>query len=641
MNSGASATSDSPEVPLVASVVPLVPAWRVDRDFDYLVREDLAVVPGSLVRIRFGNRRVRGIVRSVERRRPERDLDEVGALVLPESLLEPPQDKVFDFLAERYLVPQGRAFDRAVPPRVRVSKPVVTPNSEGTPEARLLPSFEGGRALIQALRRGAGGTWCVQALSGPAHAELIVEMAAQARGQVLVAVPEVRYGSHVLDALSSRWNYVARVDASRSDAERARAWLALAARHQIGAGGRSTLLAPAPELGLLIVDDDHDPSFKEDRSPRYDARRVAEARAATQGAVCVFVSPTPSLEYAGRALAGEINWVAPTRSDERSRRPITEVVTPSGDRMVTHELHARVRDALRAEKRVGLLVPRRGFSRAVWCAQCRRSLRCSRCEAGLTYDRERRRVRCSRCGLTGPPPDVCPSCGATDFRYLGAGSERLADQIASAFPRARVVRVDPDVLERAEPESLRVQDADIYLTTWIGTKEMVRPPVDLVGVLGIDHLIRRPDWRAAERAYQALAEMSEWAGPEGRLVIQSDDSRHHSIQAVVRGDYRFFAERELVHRRELAYPPFSELVKIRARGPQAKATIDLCVARCREAGATVLGPIQVPEPGGGDEDAPLEVLAKCTDATLVARALREIAASTSGATRLQFDVDPR
>lgn len=642
MSSGASAASGPPELPLVASVIPLVPVWRVDRDFDYLVPDGLNVVPGSLVRVRFGNRRVRGIVRALGRRAPERELDEVAALVLAEPLLTPPQHDIFDFVADRYVVPRGRAFDRAVPPRVRVSGVTVTPPRRDAREPRLLNSYDGGAGLAAALHEGRGGTWCVQALPGSDRAELVAEIAARTGGQVLVAVPEVRYGSHVLDALSSRWKYVARVDAARPDAERARAWLSLAAGHAIGAGGRSTVLAPAPDLGLVIVDDEHDPAYKEDRSPRYDARRVAQARASAQDAACVFVSPTPSLEYAGRALRGDIGWVAPGRTDERARRPVTEVVAPSAERAVTHELHERVRDALRAGKRVGILAPRRGFARTVWCAGCRRSVRCPTCEAGFLYDRERRRLRCPRCGSTAPPPEVCPACGASDFRYLGAGSERLADQIGAAFPHARVVRVDPDVLARSEPDTLGVDDADIYLTTWMGAKETLRPPVDVVGVLGIDHLVRRPDWRAAERAYQALAEMAEWAGPGGRLVVQSDDAGHHAVQAVIRGDYRYFAERELEHRRELLYPPFSELLKIRASGPGAQAVIAACATRCRSAGASVLGPIRVPEPGTHDgAGAPLELLAKCPDATEVARTLRDLAAGTPATTRLQFDADPR
>jgi primosomal protein N' (replication factor Y) (superfamily II helicase) len=218
----------------------------------------------------------------------------------------------------------------------------------------------------------------------------------------------------------------------------------------------------------------------------------------------------------------------------------------------------------------------------------------------------------------------------------GAGSERLAEQLSKAFPSARVLRVDPDVLDGRPPETAQ---ADIYVTTWIGTKEVLRPDVGVVAVLDADALIRSPDFRAAERAYQALAEMAEWAGPsseDGRLLIGSREPGHHSIQAVVRGDHRFFLDRELRLRKELGYPPFSELVKVSTAGDQAVEASRDVARECRAAGARVLGPVRV-APGGKEE---FEILAKAPDANEVARALRGILKTASRA-RIRVDVDPR
>jgi primosomal protein N' (replication factor Y) (superfamily II helicase) len=218
---------------------------------------------------------------------------------------------------------------------------------------------------------------------------------------------------------------------------------------------------------------------------------------------------------------------------------------------------------------------------------------------------------------------------------MGAGSQRLAEQVAKTWPRARVRRVDPDA-----PASAATDAPDIYVTTWIGTKAVLRPPVSLVAVLDADALIRRPDFRAAEHAYQALAEMAEWAGPArtgGRLLVQCSEPAHHAIQAVARADYRFFMERELEQRAELAYPPFGELVTARATGSGTRELLDQVAARCRTLGATVLGPIPSPPatPGG------LELLVKCVDAQRVARDLRGILALVPPGSRLRVDVDPR
>jgi primosomal protein N' (replication factor Y) len=195
-------------------------------------------------------------------------------------------------------------------------------------------------------------------------------------------------------------------------------------------------------------------------------------------------------------------------------------------------------------------------------------------------------------------------------------------------------------LSESRPDELDLEHADIYVTTWIGTKPTVRPQVSLVGVLDADALIRRPDFRAAERAYQALAEMAEWAGPAGsggRLVVQSTEPSHPAVQAVARADYRFFIDRELDERRELGYPPFAELVKVTAGGDERDRAIGVAVAACEGVGARVLGPITATTGGRRAR----QILVKHSSALEVADALREVASDAHTTARLQIDVDPR
>jgi primosomal protein N' (replication factor Y) len=222
---------------------------------------------------------------------------------------------------------------------------------------------------------------------------------------------------------------------------------------------------------------------------------------------------------------------------------------------------------------------------------------------------------------------------------VGAGSERLAEQLAATFPRASVARVDPDVLAAAPKDVIEAPSADIYVTTWIGTKEVLRPDVSMVVVLDADALIRRPDFRASERAYQALAEMAEWAGPAetgGRLLIQTTEPAHHAVQAVVRADYGFWLRRELAQRAELGYPPFAELVKVTASGAGSETLIAEAAAVGRAAGARVLGPIRIRSGASAHQ-----ILIKARDATEVATGLRPLAARAPSGARLRIDVDPR
>ena len=410
----------------------------------------------------------------------------------------------------------------------------------------------------------------------------------------------------------------------------------LAAGHGVGAGGRAGVLAPTPELRLIVIDEAHHRTYKEDRAPRYDARRVALRRAEEQNAVCVLVSPSPPVEFGFAARNGAMGWARPSRQARRAARPVLEFVGAHAERQISHALHSRIHNTLAAGGRVAVLVSGRGYARSVWCAQCRRSLRCPRCEAGLAYERggesTPNRLRCPRCGLDTAPPDACPSCGGVDFKWIGAGSQRYEEQLAKSFPRARVARVDPTTMDTG------ASDADLYVTTWIGTKESVRPDVDLVAVLDADSLIRRPNFRAAEHAFQALVEMAEWAGPgpAGRLMIQTDDPSHYVLQALARSDYGYFLDRELEQRKDLSYPPFSELIRIEASGPEADAALQPFVAALGSANATVLGPVALP---GRDRDV-RELLAKCTDVEELVEDLRRVVRETPTGSRVVVDVDP-
>lgn len=642
----------SGELPLLAAVVVLVPAWSVDHTFDYLVPADLVgdCRAGMLVRVPFGGRKVRGIVVEVRRARPERELEEVTSVLLGDPVAPAPMPELYRWLAERYVVPQARAFEKAVPPRVRVKKPPI--DKLGAPRAAaLVPGYEGGAALLEAISSGAAGTWSLRPLATERHGDLIAELIAAVGpdGAALVLVPEVRFGSLVLDDVARHHPGLVRLDSSEDDMDRAVAWMQMARGHGLGGGGRAAVFAPAPRLRLLVVDEEHDQTYKEDRSPRYDARRVAIERARLQEAVCVLISATPPLTDEGATPPRAVSRVLPTRARVRAARPVVELVGVPDDGGPAPELHARARDVLRRGESVALLAPATGYARCLWCATCRRSVRCPHCEAGMSYDRDQPRMRCPRCRSVERPPDVCPTCGSVDLRLLGRGSERYAEQLRKSFPRTPLVHMQRTGASAGGGRSW--DGSGIYVTTWFGTKPELRPDVSLVGVLDADVLIRRPDFKAAEQAHQALAEMAAWAGPAsegGRLVIQTNEPTHHAVQAVVRADHDFFVQRELEHRRELGYPPFKELVKVSLAGPAAEELVGSIAASVRDVSARVLGPIDAPFPSGsrgeggsGERLVGRQLLVKCDSAQEVARVLRDILPSVPRGTRVRVDVDPR
>lgn len=615
-----------------------MPAWRVDRTFDYAVPEKLAskLVAGTLVRIPFGGRVVRGFVLEVSQASPSEELEVVKGVVIDTPLVPVPFDEVMTSVARRYVVPRGRAFARVVPPRVRTTRDAPAEVVARALGQRLV-AYEGGGDLLTALGAARGGVWCVQALPGEDRGALIAEMVAALRARAaLVLVPEVRYGSLVLDRVGELLPGLARLDSAQDDMDRSSAWVRMARGHRLGGGGRSAVFAPSPGLGLIVVDEEHHQTYKEDRAPRYDARWVAMRRAETQGAACVFISSSPSVETGAAASSGRYGSIVPNRVERRAARPVVELVERPDDRSIGHELHERISSTLRAGQGVALLAPSPAFARAVWCGDCRRSLRCPRCEAGLFFDRAARKVRCARCGNSQEAPETCPSCGAADFKLVGAGTERLEGQLSKSFPRARVHRVDP-----SNPVVIARSDVDIYLTTWMGTKPALRPDVSLVGVLDADWLIRRPDFRSAESAYQAMVEMAEWAGPAssgGRLVIQTAEPNHHALQALVRADYDFFLRKELEHREELTYPPFVEIVKVSVQGAQADVVAGSIRAAVGPLSVRILGPVEVTR---ADEPSTFQLLIKCRSAEPVSDALRVILEGAPKGVRIAVDVDPR
>lgn len=644
--------SDGEDLPLVAQVVVLVPAWSLERTFDYLVPPDLAekVKIGTLVRVPFGGRTVRGIAVGTRRAASDRELETIKSIPLDAPVAPAPMPRLYRWVAERYAVPQARAFDKAVPPRVRVKTVGPDPIAPDR-SATILPRYERGPELLEAISAGRAGTWSLRPLATEARGDLIAELvsAVGAEGAALVLVPEVRFGSIVIDDLVRRHPTLVRLDSAEDDMERAGAWMRMANGHGLAAGGRAAVFAPAPRLRLIVVDEEHDNTYKEDRSPRYDARRVAIERARLQGAICVLISATPSLRVAPGAAVEEPDEVAPGRSALREARPVVELVPVPEEGGLSPELHARAKEVLRAGRSVAILAPATGYARSLWCATCRRSVRCPRCEAGLTYDRKELRVRCPRCRLVAPAPETCPSCGAAELRFLGRGSERYAEQLRKAFPRVALVHMDSSGAGAAAGRTW--EGSGIYVTTWFGTKPELRPPVSLVGVLDADALIRRPDFKAAEQAYQALVQMAGWAGPAsegGRLVIQTGEPNHHALQAVVRGDHGFFSQRELEQRRELGYPPFQELVKISAAGGGCDELMGEVATTVREVPARVLGPIDAPFPTGsrgegGSQERVMgrQLLVKCDSAQEVALRLRDILPGVPRGIRLRVDVDPR
>jgi primosomal protein N' (replication factor Y) len=391
-------------------------------------------------------------------------------------------------------------------------------------------------------------------------------------------------------------------------------------------GTRSAIFAAAPNLGLILVDEEHDQSYKQEETPRYNARDVAVMRAKLAGAVVVMGSATPSLESWQNAERGKYARIE--LRDRVMNRPLPEVELidmrrefqeAGKDELFSRSLIAQTRAALERGEQALILLNRRGYSFAVMCRACGEKLDCQNCAIALTHHktsadesgeaRAGQRLECHYCGYKRTVPSRCPKCESEHLYYLGAGSQQGEERLQEIFPGARIGRMDRDTVHgRGDLERLlaRLHSGEINLL--VGTQMIAKGhdihSVTLVGVVGCDHALSMPDLRAAERVFQLMTQVSGRAGRgklPGRVVVQTYYPDHYAILAASAHDYRAFAERELKYRRWMHYPPFGVLANVLVQSERMEdaagwaATLGkFLLERQNGGGLRILGPCTAP-----------------------------------------------
>lgn len=408
--------------------------------------------------------------------------------------------------------------------------------------------------------------------------------------QALVLVPEIALTPQAVTRFAARFPGTVAVLHSRLAAgQRSRAWRDLAeGLARICIGPRSAVFAPLPHLGLIVVDEEHEGSYKQEDVPRYDAREVARERARLAGVPVVFGSATPSLEifHRTRAAGGSSERKSPVllqlprRVDGRTMPEVSivdmrEELARGNRALFSRRLQAEIGSRLARREQVLLFLNRRGLSTFVLCRDCGFVVRCPECDVALVFHRQDAAMRCHYCGYRVAPPDVCSQCGSRRIRYFGAGTERVEAQAKALFPQARVARLDLDVAVRRGAAGRVLGDfargeIDILVGTQMVGKGMDIPAVTLVGVVAADTALALPDFRAAERTFSLLTQVAGRAGRgdvPGRVVVQTYCPEHYSLRHAAGHDYPGFYLEELEYRRELGYPPFAHLAVVRLTAP--------------------------------------------------------------------------
>jgi len=440
-------------------------------------------------------------------------------------------------------------------------------------------------AITGAMRAESRKPFLLHGVTGSGKTEVylrVIAQALEAGKTALVLVPEISLTPQLAARFRARFgDLVAILHSGMSDQARLGEWSRLRrGEATIAVGARSAVFAPMTNIGVIVVDEEHDGSFKQDEGVKYHGRDVALVRAQRAGAVAVLGSATPSLETYAHAQRGNYTHLKLTVRPTARPMPPVDIIDlrthmPDGDAFLSAPLRTAIAETLEKGDQIILFLNRRGFATFVLCRACGHSFRCPNCSVSLTYYRHSDRLSCHYCAETQRIPDVCPKCTAKDtIVRKGLGTEKIADAVAAEFPKARVARLDRDVASGAKIEAIlsRVgrREVDILVGTQMVTKGHDFPGVTLVGVLCADTGLNLPDFRAAERTFQLLAQVAGRAGRgdrPGRVVVQTYRPELPAITCAAAHDYESFFAAESAEREPLRYPPHGRLVTVRIDGP--------------------------------------------------------------------------
>ncbi|HEX8713192.1 MAG TPA: primosomal protein N', partial [Terracidiphilus sp.] len=490
------------------------------------------------------------------------------------------------------------------------------------------PQTEALASLVSAL--GAFKPFLLQGVTG--SGKTAVYLAAMQRAlerglSSILLVPEIGLTPQTVGLLDRAFgSKVALLHSALTPEERSEQWRRIQRGDApIVVGTRSAIFAPAPNLGLILVDEEHDGSYKQEETPRYNARDVAVMRAKLAGAVVVLGSATPSLESWQNTVRGKYARI--TMSERVMNRPLPDVELidmrrefqeTGKEQLFSRSLVEQTKAALERGEQALILLNRRGYSFAVICRACGEKLECQNCAIALTHHkpageeaeiaRAGQRLECHYCGYRRTVPARCPKCDSEHLYYLGAGSQQGEERLAEIFPFARIGRMDRDTVRgRYDLERLlaRLHSGEINLL--VGTQMIAKGHdihgVTLVGVVGCDHALSLPDFRAAERVFQLMTQVSGRAGRgdlAGRVVVQTYYPDHYAILAATAHDYESFAARELKYRRWMHYPPFGALANVLVQSPKLEeaagwaATLGKWLQSATPQGVRILGPCTAP-----------------------------------------------
>lgn len=446
------------------------------------------------------------------------------------------------------------------------------------------------KTIDQAIEQQTDTTFLVEGVTGSGKTEVYLQAMAHALKigkTALMLVPEITLTPQIVGRIRSRFgDQVAMLHSAMSNGERYDEWQRISSgQAKVVVGVRSAIFAPLKNIGLIIMDEEHDGSYKQTDDPRYQTRDVAKWRAAYNHCPVVLGSATPSLESRARAMKGVYHLITlPHRFNNHALPHVTVVdmkrEIAHNHSILSKELATLIADRLVKKEQIILMLNRRGYSSFIMCRDCGYVPQCPNCDISLTMHKDTQTLNCHYCGHREPIPTVCPKCHSKRIRHYGVGSQQLEEQVKEQFPNARVLRMDVDTTRKKGSHEAIINQfgahkADILLGTQMIAKGLDFPDVTLVGVLNADSSLQFPDFRSSERTFELLTQVSGRSGradKTGEVIVQTFNPDHYAIQLAKTQDYEKFYQTEMRVRHLGKYPPYYYTIKITGNSPSEKQT---------------------------------------------------------------------
>lgn len=504
------------------------------------------------------------------------------------------------WISKYYVCSLGQALDAILPhnfqpvrlrEKVKKTKVKVFPAFIPSPQQRRIL-----KPIQNNIKEKNFTVFLVHGVTDSGKTEVYLQAIAQAQEvgrQSIFLVPEISLTPQFLSIFEQRFgsSRIGLWHSRLSQGDRYRTWQsAYQGKIDIMIGARSAIFAPFPNLGLIIVDEEHDTSYKQEKRPLYHTRELAGKRAELERATLVLGSATPSLEAFYRALTGVKPYkllTLPERIYKRSLPSVDvvdmreEIKKRNMQGVLSQKLSEAITERLKKGEQVILFLNRRGYSTFILCRECGFVLKCPNCNVSLVYHFDEQKVKCHYCNHRDEAPRFCPRCGSKKIRHFGTGTEKVEQVVMRMFPRAKVMRMDIDTMHyRYAAEKIfnafRQRKVDILVGTQLVAKGWDFPEVTLVGIISADTALNLPDFRSAERTFSLITQVAGRSGrgtKGGEVIVQTYNPDHYSIRLALKHDYHSFYEREMEFRKELNYPPVTNLVLILVRGKDEKKVI--------------------------------------------------------------------